>query len=364
MSTSEYVDVLRTTPRWADSPRKENGLTTNQNSNDVILLTDAPAIPGLTFRRFRGEEDFPAMAAVVNECNKVDQINHTESVEDIAATYRHLVNCDPREDMIFAKMKGDVIGFGRVWWILRSDGTRTYQHFALLMPEWRGKGIRRVMLRYNERRVREIAAEHPKDDPLFFETWAADTETDWDSLVRAEGYKPVRYLFEMVRPNLENIPDLHLPEGLEVRPAKPDHYRKIWDAAGEAFQDHWGASEWREEWFERWQEQSFFSPDLWQVAWDGDEVAGMVLNFIHEEENSEYNRKRGYTEEISVRRPWRKKGLARALIARSFKLLKDKGMTEAALSVDAENISGALKLYESMGFRTVKRYTTYRKPLD
>jgi ribosomal protein S18 acetylase RimI-like enzyme len=45
-------------------------------------------------------------------------------------------------------------------------------------------------------------------------------------------------------------------------------------------------------------------------------------------------------------------------------VLKDHGMTEAALAVDAENISGALKLYESMGFQTVKRHTTFRKPLD
>jgi GNAT superfamily N-acetyltransferase len=163
----------------------------------MIVLPDAPAISGLTFRRFRGEEDFPAMAAVVNECNKVDQIDHTESVQDIAATYRHLVNCDPHRDMIFAKMKGDVIGFGRTWWVLRSDGTRTYQHFALIMPEWRSKDIRRAMLRHNERRVREIAADHPKDDPRMFETWAADTETDWESLLVAASYKPVRYLFEM-----------------------------------------------------------------------------------------------------------------------------------------------------------------------
>jgi mycothiol synthase len=339
-------------------------LSTNRHSNDMIVPPDAPAISGLTFRRFRGEEDYPAMATVVNESNKADQIDHTESVEDIAATYRHLVNCDPHKDMIFAEMKGDVIGFGRTWWILRSEGTRTYQHFALLMPEWRGKDIRRAMLSHNERRVREIASAHPKDEPRFFETWAADTETDWDSLLVAASYKPVRYLFEMVRPNLENIPDLPLPEGVEVRPAKPGHYRKIWDAAGEAFQDHWGASEWRDEWFQQWQEKSYFNPELFQVAWDGDEVAGMVLNYIHEEENSEYGRKRGYTEEISVRRPWRKKGLARALIAKSFKVLKDHGMTEAALAVDAENISGALKLYEDMGFRTVKRYTTYRKPLD
>jgi ribosomal protein S18 acetylase RimI-like enzyme len=167
----------------------------------------------------------------------------------------------------------------------------------------------------------------------------------------------------MVRPNLEDIPNLPLPEGLEVRPGKREHSRAIFKAAAEAFQDHWGASEWRDEEYEQWLEQPIFNPDLWQVAWDGNEVAGMILNFIHKKENREFNRKRGYTETICVRRPWRKKGLARALLARSFKVLKDQGMTEAALSVDAENTSGALGLYESMGFRVVKKHATYRKPL-
>ena len=339
-------------------------MSTSKHSNDVIVLPDAPGITGLTFRRFRGEVDYPAMVTVIEGSKEADQIDHTETVEDIACTYRHLVNCDPYQDVLFAEMNSKVIGYARVWWILQSDGTRTYCHFTLLLPQWRGKNIRCAMLCHNERRLQEIASAHPKDGPRFFEVWAGDAEVDWVSLLLDEGYKSVRYSFEMVRPNLEDIPDLPLPEGLEVRPAKPEHFRKIWKAAAEAFQDHWGATQWRDEWFERWQEQSFFNPDLWQVVWDGDEVAGMVLNFIHEKENSEYNRKRGYTEEISVRRPWRKKGLARALLAKSFKVLKDQGMTEAALGVDAENISGALKLYESMGFRTVKRHATYRKPLD
>jgi mycothiol synthase len=339
-------------------------LPTNRHSDDEILLSDAPNIEGLAFRRFRGEEDFPLMVAVINESNKADEIAHTDSLGDIAATYRHLVNCDPYTDMIFAEMNREVIGFGRVWWILKSDGMRSYMHFTLLLPEWRSKGIRRAMLLHNERRLRKIAQDHPKDMLRVFETWAADSETDWDSLVTTHGYKPVRYLFEMVRPHLGDIPDMPMPEGLEVRPAKPEHYRKIWDAAGEAFQDHWGATEWRDEWFQVWQEKPIFNPKLWQVAWDGDEVAGMILNFIHEEENKEFNRKRGYTEEISVRRPWRKRGLARALLARSLKVLRYNGMTEAALTVDAENITGALGLYESMGFQTVKRLTIYHKPLD
>lgn len=339
-------------------------MSNGKSADEFIQVADAPTIPGLTFRRFRGEKDYPDMVAVIERCNQVDGIDHTDTVENVAATYRHLVNCDPQRDMLFVEMDGAVIGFGRVWWILKSDGTRTYLHFAVLLPEWRGKGIRRAMLLHNEHRLREIATDHSMDCPRLLETWAAESEADWNSLLISESYKPVRYLFEMVRPNLDDIPDLPLPEDIEVRPAMPQHYRRIWDAQAEAFQDHWGATEWRDEWFQTWQEKPIFNPKLWQVAWEKDEVAGMILNFIDEEENEEYHRRRGYTENISVRRPWRRKGLARALLARSLKVLKDHGMTEAALAVDSENISGALELYESMGFQTVRRHTTYHKPLD
>jgi ribosomal protein S18 acetylase RimI-like enzyme len=64
-----------------------------------------------------------------------------------------------------------------------------------------------------------------------------------------------------------------------------------------------------------------------------------------------------------VRRPWRRRGLARALLVRSFAVLKKRGMAEAALGVDTNNPNGALRLYESVGFRSVKRYATYRKSL-
>ena len=89
----------------------------------------------------------------------------------------------------------------------------------------------------------------------------------------------------------------------------------------------------------------------------------MVQNFIDGEENREYNRKRGWTEGICVRRPWRQRGLAKALIARSFQVLKDQGMTEAALGCDAENLSGAVHLYRSMGFQPIKKHIGYRKPM-
>jgi ribosomal protein S18 acetylase RimI-like enzyme len=100
------------------------------------------------------------------------------------------------------------------------------------------------------------------------------------------------------------------------------------------------------------------------VAWDGDEVAGMILNFIDRDENEKHGRLWGYTEEICVRRPWRRRGLASSLIAHSLRVIKERGMEAAALFVDAENLSGALGLYERMGYQTIRRAVSFRKPLD
>jgi mycothiol synthase len=89
----------------------------------------------------------------------------------------------------------------------------------------------------------------------------------------------------------------------------------------------------------------------------------MVRGFVNAEENRRHGRQRGWVENISVRRPWRRRGLARALIARCITSLREAGMTEGALGVDTENPSGALHLYESCGFVVTKRFTVYRKPL-
>lgn len=330
-----------------------------------IDVPDAPAIPGLAFRGFRGKEDYPAMVAVSEGSKEVDQLQYTGSIEDVARTYEHLHNCDPYKDMLFVEMNNHVIGYSRVFWVERND-TRIYIHFTYLLPEWRGKGIRRSMLRYNEHRLQEIASDHPEDKPRFFHAWAEETEVHWESLLIHEQYQPVRYNVKMVRPIQEDLPDLPLPEGFKIRPVQPEHYWTIWRAVDEALQDHWEGSGLSDEQLKEWMEGPTFDPGLWVVAWDTntDQVAGTVLNYIDEKENEKYHRKRGYTEYIAVRRPYRRKGLAKALITRSFNVLKNCDMNEAALRVDTENPTGALQLYETMGFSPVKRVAFYRKPLD
>jgi ribosomal protein S18 acetylase RimI-like enzyme len=166
----------------------------------------------------------------------------------------------------------------------------------------------------------------------------------------------------MTRDLSNPIPPFELPPSLEIRPARPEHFRAIWEAEREAFQDAWGYSPWPEENYQRFLGFPHYDPALWRVAWDGDRVAGMVLSFVNAEENAALGRSRGYTEDIAVRRPWRRKGVASALLADSLRALQALGLKEAALGVDAESPSRALRLYENLGFRTVIEWTFYRRP--
>ena len=336
------------------------------NKTDLIQIADAPVIGGLAFRHFRGAEDYPKMAAVILASAEADQIERVTTAEEIANNYAHLTNCDPYQDMIFAESNGEVIGYSRGFWWKEENGPHIYATVGFLAPTWRRKGIGTVMLRWVENRMRAVAESHSALGTGFFQNFVDYNHVGLAALLEKNGYQPVRYFFQMVRPDLENIPDFSMPEGLELRPALPEHYRAIWDASNKAFRDHWGYATPREEDYQAWLgDKVIFQPQLWQVAWDvnTNEVAGMVRTFINAAENEKYKRQRGYTEFISVRRPWRRRGLARALIARSLQLQKEHGMTESALGTDSENLSGATRIYEACGFQVTKRNAIYRKAL-
>lgn len=335
--------------------------------DDFITLLDAPAIPNLRFRHYRGEDDLPKMLKALESSYDTDNVEQATTLDDMKNSYAHLSNCDPYKDLIIAEADGDVIGYSRgEWQVDVNSGDYLYYFGGFLTPLWRRKGIGTVMLDWIESRLREVASSHPNDSNHFFRVFLSESQTSRAALLVKAGYHPVRYFHEMVRPTLDDIPTFALPDGLELRPIRPEHYRLIWDAAEEAFTDHWGFSKGTEEDYQWWlSDKTFFQPHLWQVAWDieKDQVAGQVRTFINHAENEKFKRKRGYTEFISVRRPWRKRGLARAMIARSLQALKEQGMTESGLGVDSENLSDATRIYEDCGFKVVKRNLVYQKSL-
>ena len=357
-----------------------------ETKQPAISVPGAPAIPGLSFRGFRGEADYPAMADVIASGLAADQAEWVLSVEDVARDYSHLEHSDPWHDMLFVEVAGQVVGYSRVEWYQQDDGARLYQHFAHLKPAWRdsgpgsrgpgageeggARGLRHAMVRWCEQRLREIDAGLPETRPVtgrFFQAGGDRAAVDWHRVLEELGYTPVRWGYEMVRSLADPIPDLPLPEGVEVRPVGKEHLRAIWEAAREAFRDHWGAvseTGWSEVRFEAYCGDPLTRPELYQVAWAGDEVAGAVQNFSNEKENEKYSRRRGYTEGIFVRRPWRRQGVAKALISRSMRMFRDMGMTETAHGVDANNPNGALQLYTGLGYRVEKEFITLRKEMS
>lgn len=328
----------------------------------LVTVPDAPPIEGLRFRHYGGAPDLPSVVEVINLENRADDYDEVETVESLSVHLTHLPNGSDPRDVLLAEIDGMAVGVSWAWWALRDD-IYSYEHTGAVVPAHRGLGIGRAMLRFHEGRLRSIAATHDPGRAKWFATWAPDEAVACQRLLRDEGYEPIRYSFEMARDLREAIPEAPLPTGLEIRPVRPEDHRRIFDANVEAFRDHWGAREKGPEDFARQFEDPNLDTSLWRVAWDGDEVAGVLVNAILAAENEVLGLRRGWLDQLSVRRPWRRRGVARALVASSLRAIRDRGMTEAVLGVDAENPTGALGLYEGMGFKVVRRATSFRKAM-
>ena len=330
------------------------------------MATLAPSNTSLfQFRKFRGPADFPAMAELARQCNLADRVPYIETVEELANTFAHLVNCDPEHDVFMVEAAGELVAYQRVSWRLDSDGQYIYMLLGFVTPAWRRQGLGRLLLQRGEQRLRQVAALHPAGAPRLFQAFTSLTREGKVALLDQSGYTVIRHFYEMVRPNLDNLPEAHLPAGLELRPVQPEHMRAIWDANEEAFRDHWGHTPLTESDYQGFLAQPHQDTSLWQIAWDTatNQVAGVALNLIDSQVNAEFKRQIGYVDDLSVRRPWRQRGLGRALLIASLHAFKARGMTTAGLGVDSENPSGALGLYESVGFRQKEHSVAYRKEM-
>ncbi|HET7181470.1 MAG TPA: GNAT family N-acetyltransferase, partial [Candidatus Limnocylindrales bacterium] len=243
-----------------------------------------------------------------------------------------------------------------------TDGFREFRLGGEVDPAYRHRGVGTALLEENLHRQRELQIVEGSSLLPVFGSWSAERQPANIALLEAAGFEPTRYFFEMVRPDLDDLPERPMPDGLEIRPIDASLARAVWDADVEAFQDHWGGFDGSEEHLQRWLDNPNTDLSLWVVAFDGDEVAAGVLNSIDREQNAALGIQRGWLGSVFTRRAWRRRGLASALVAESFRRLRDRGMTSAGLGVDGDNPSGALGLYEGLGFAQEMRSTAWRKP--
>ena len=332
-------------------------------SGAVPEVRPVPRLPAVRFRMFRDGTDYERLAELLKAANLHDGIPWLPTVGNLRSEMEHRTSLDPARDVVLAEIDDRTVGVAGVERVVR-DGAPIYEVWGAVLPDVRRRGLGAALLDWSVARIRQRAGDEDPGVPTVVQGDAEEQEVGHRALLAAAGFEPVRHFFLMRRPTLDDVPDVPLPDGLEIRPVTEGQRRTILEAEFEAFKDHWGTREPNEEHFGLTLGRAELDTDLWVVAWDADQVAGVVENWIWADENAELGVQRGWLERISVRRPWRRRGLARALTARSLIRLREAGLTEGMLGVDSENANGALGLYEGLGFEIHSRSAAYRRTLD
>jgi mycothiol synthase len=325
-----------------------------------IRVPNAPAIDGLSFRMLNPDRDYPALALLIGEVHRADGVDWIPTAENLRIDYDNSPEFDPRRDVLLAEIDRTLVA-ATATFVRERDGSVVHYVDGWVRPILRRRGLGQALVRWTEGRAAEVAAVDGRTAPRHLDAWIDERNAGARALFENRGYVVTRYGFQMLRDLTEPIPVASLPAGLAVRPVVESDHRQIWDADSEAFRDGWDAAVRTEEDFVGWFATPELDTSLWRVAWDGDEVAGAVMTFVFGETNEQLGQNRGWLEHVSVRRPWRRRGLATGLMADAMRGLRDIGVTEAALGVDAENISGALRVYEALGFQRDQTDILYRK---
>jgi len=330
-----------------------------------IVLPEMPDISGISCRSWSNDADYPLAVELLNLEMRSMGVDNLVAVEEIRNVWDNTPHLELCRDAAFVEIDAVPVGFVLVRWHDEADGSRVYRHQCCTHPDWRGRGIGTGMLEWAIAHIRDIAAGHDVDRKVLRASVSRLPAPAAD-LLESFGYEASDHFAELIRVNLDGIPDAPLPSGVEIRPVEQTHLRRIFDADCEAFRGHWGYredSDSEEDW--RWfLEFPHRDESLWKVAWMGDNVVGQVRGFINRAENREMNRRRGWCDEISTLPEYRRQGIATALICATLREFKARGMTEAALDVHVENPNMALRLYTSLGFELHSQGATYERGFE
>ena len=237
---------------------------------------------------------------------------------------------------------------------LSPDGEGKLKSIASVVhPEHRGRGIGSALLDRLEAR----ASDRLRGIPAGILHTAVNV---WDpaaaALVRSRGFEHVR-TFRHLQIDLDGSPGDpgDSPAGIKIRGIEPERdLRRIHAIFLEAFSQEWG---YRVIPFEEWVglevETASYDPSLWLLATDGDEAVGALSGVVWGH--------RGWVGELGVRPPWRGRGIASALLRRAFATFASRGLARVMLNVDSENSTGAVRLYEGVGMRTLRAWDVYEK---
>ncbi len=317
----------------------------------------------LTLRPVRLDEDLEPLVALINRCEAADRMDEGTSLVELRQEFSDPVLDVERDVRLIADDEGQPIGFAMLWSRPHGETVDAGLWFKV-DPEHRGADVETELLRWAAARAAELRREHAK--PAWLRGHARSDDMAMVAIFERHGFEIARYFLRMERPLDEPIATPSLPPGFTLRTIEGSAEEAAWvEAYNQSFIDHWNHHDMTVEQRSHWMADEDYRPDLDLVAISPEgHIAAFAWCGIHPRENERTGRNEGWIQLLGTRRGYRKLGLGRAMLLASLHVLKGAGVDAARLGVDAENPTGALRLYESTGFRTVQTMVNYRKILE
>jgi mycothiol synthase len=321
---------------------------------------------GIRWRHLRAD-DAPALLEVIRACEVADEQPYVTTLEEVEHSLADKRLDLARDSIGGFAADGSMVAFGAARPRSAAVQRRIVYQDGWVRPDFRRRGVGGTIIDFTEARSRQWLAEREAREgsdgvPAFLETYCDERLAGNRALYESRGFAPIRWYTDMRRDLAEPIPPVDLPAGLELAGWSSESDQEYREAHVTAFRDHWGSEPLTaEEWKQRFTGSPSFRPDLTVGVRDGGRLVGYVIGYHAPQDTEVTGRVEGWLGQIGTLREWRGRGVASALMAHVMQLMREAGMQDAMLDVDSENQSGAVGLYERLGFRPDRRSIRWAK---
>ena len=257
-----------------------------------------------------------------------------------------------------------MVGYGVLTSRSVADPVHTMLHDGGVHPSYRGRGLGGELLDWAEKSAVPLHNRRFPGRPLELSSGCLSRNAVAVALHEQRGYQPERWFHNMVRDLSAAIPEAVIPAGVQIAGYTPDMAEHALLVRNESFRDHWGSTETSPESWAHFLASGAFRPGLSFLAYEKSEPLGMLISREHDAYRAATGRRDLHIALVGTRAAGRKRGIATALLQTALSAARADGYDQASLGVDADSLTGAVRLYERVGFTVADTWVAYRKQLN
>ena len=317
-------------------------------------------------RNHQRQDHWQNIATLINTCAIFDRHYDETSATEIALIC-NTPHFDQGQNARQWYDQGKLIGFSLLDIALTNTSVDAYLHIYL-HPRKRQQGFEQRMLLWGEQRLRQVGQAY--NLPIKLRVYSRADYLYLARLLKQHNFSIERQFFTMGRSLQQPIPTPYLPDNFYLatmadrcdRQAKLNDWVKMYN---ESFVDHWNHHDLTTETLQTWLNSSQYRPDLNLIAISPEEQFTAFCNTrirqLSYQSSLNGDMTIGWIDWLGTSRSFRKRGLGKSMLLSGLQLLKQQGAKIAKLSVDADNASGAVGLYRSLGFQNLNTWFSWLK---